>query len=414
MATTQVTIKLPWDSIATVSADHTIHWYRGRKCGQVSVKEGEADKNNVVSSFNIPLNERPEVAVLESITSVKIPITTETNNDTTGMSGSSFEVSIEGTKYSIDVNGNITDNNFIRHLNNYKNQHGVFPNITFTVYSWIFAPSGGTATVYFIFDYPTIVGVSECSQKSYKPTADVDVGHDIQDGFDSIFSLLDESESDENGTCISSHGGVEGSEPDFTRTGESKTSIITIGSPFPRWTKLIQLRLYASIFIGNNISGTGSLYDGDASTVITIAAGGATTSFTQKLNSLLWDEAWVTNHYFLFEGIADSTLINAINQYYKLHDVMPKVDISLTTEAVGDFYYSADYENKTTTTTTDAKISQVYLEAVFQDIRLDIYKNRGGVWKQARAAYQKQEDAWIKISEDDCKNKLVAASLVTK
>jgi hypothetical protein len=44
---------------------------------------------------------------------------------------------------------------------------------------------------------------------------------------------------------------------------------------------------------------------------------------------------------------------------------------------------------------------------------LNIHHKVNGTWKQAQAAYQKQNGVWVEITEDECKN-LLASSLCDK
>jgi hypothetical protein len=411
MATSQVTIKIPYNLITTISAEHSIGYKNGKLSGNLSLASSATEEGKQAGSrLNIPLSGLPETAVIKS---VKIPITNEISGDTAGNASTSYAVLVESTEYDVDANGNATNGNMVTRLNNYKAQHGVFPDITFIAGSWVYRPSSGTATVRFTLDYPTIVCTVEGGQATYRPNADVSVGHEIPSGFSGVYQLLNETSSDGDTTCISSHGDYNESIKD--ETIEDKTSIVTIGAPFPKKTNIVQLRILASLFL----STTQSVYATSLHATFTLKVNDESIVFKQHYPAAMniyadAEDAWVTKSYYLFEGVADadSSFVNAINNYYKANGSMPRIDIQIQTYAAG--YYSQS-DTKTTTGTTDTKVSQVYLEAVYEDSKgMSLYRNEGGTWKQAQTAYEKRSGAWIEISEDECKSILQNSFIINK
>jgi hypothetical protein len=366
------------------------------------------ESEQATSYFSIPLKGFPETAAIKS---VKIPITNEITGDTAGNAGTSFAVKVESTEYGVDENGNITDASMITHLNNYKAQHGVFPNIIFIAGSWAYRPSSGTVTVSFTLDYPTIVCTIEGDQVIYRPNADISAGHEVPSGFAGIYQLLNETSSDGDTTCISSHGDYSNDKG----TIEDKTSIVTIGAPFPKKTNIIQLRILASLYLDT----TNTTYGTNVYVTFTLKVNDVSMVFKQCYTPYInvypdATEAWITESYYLFEGVVNvnSSLVSEINSYYKANGSMPRVDIQIQTYAEG--YYSRN-ETKITTATNDAKVSQVYLEVVYQDILgLDVYRKEGDSWKQVQAAYQKQNGSWVEISENECKSILSNATVIMK
>ena len=409
MATNQVIIKIPFESITTISAEHTIAYYTGKKTGTLTLASDDAETGKTANSqLSISLSHLPNTAVINSL---KIPlenIIANSSNALAGNEGSSFAVQVENTQYGVDANGNIIDNNIIAHLNNYKILYGVFPDIVFIASSWTYRPGKGTTTIRFKMSYPIITCTIEGGQSIYRPIKDIETGHEIPEGFSGVYQLLNEIEPDGDFTCVYSYGPIGVTDGQF----EDKKSIIAMDMSFPRNTDLKQLRLLSQIYLGNNSKKS---YGSSKVRFIISAkdeesAEDEECSFTQNLVGTTYapyiTDAWFEHTYFIFEGIIpyDSSLCTFINDYYKKHGIIPEIQISLNTYAEGNYDDSMSL-NKSAE--QYAKISQVYLEAVYEERPgMAIYRNVDGVWARAQTAYKKQNGSWIGISEDECKTTL--------
>lgn len=85
-------------------------------------------------------------------------------------------------------------------------------------------------------------------------------------------------------------------------------------------------------------------------------------------------------------------LANHVAAFVKQNGRMPAINVTIRTTNVktGSGGTTCNY------------ISQVYLEFTYST-GLNLYHKEGGTWKQAQAAYQKKNGAWVEITEDECK-----------
>ena len=405
MATNQVTIKIPVNTITKISAQHSFSLEKGlKRVLSDSIKSDDANESKTASSeLKIPLAALPTTAI---VTAMQIPLTCSVSNDASGVAGASFAIVIESTQYGVDATGKITDANFFTHLNNYKAQHGTFPNLTFRVGSWIYRHynANTTSSITITLRSPVITCNISGGQNILRPCADgASVQHIIPSGFSSVSQLISETVSDNDATYIYSYGGYDLTAG--TNTSETRTSTVRIGKFFPPHTHLCQLRFYASVcFYSLDNGKLGS--NGSGAINFTLQAGNNySLTLTQKTTSIMdtasTEEAyWKKDEYYLFESIItnESDFIKNINNYYKTYGNSLEMNIDLTTKAVG--YYSGgdtiNYEDVT------IKISQVYLEGIFEEEeKLPIHQKNGISWDNVYVLLQKKDDIWQPISLDN-------------
>lgn len=412
MAANQVTIKIPYSKIVTLSSGHTSNWRNGKKGFYISASSSTEPQTLMAeSTCRIDLaGALPDTAVVNSF---NFNIETEITAATGGTASVSYFILVDGTQYAIDGSSGI-----VAHINRFKSQNGKFPSIIVQIVTQYTQPTSGTLYAYSTMDYPVFVCTIEGSQELYRPIADVSVGHEIPSGFGGVYQLVNESVADDDATCIQSHGGYTEASSSGVATTEDKTSIVTIGAPSIKKSKLTQLRLLARLAMFETQMGAIEVV------YMTIIANGVEYQFKQEYPAAMnifpsEGDAWVKEAYYTFEGIVpwDSSLIDAINSYRKTSGNMPEIQISLNTYAKG-YCNTTTGDNtgsKTTTGECDTKLSQVYLEAVYEDDKgINVYRNEGGTWKQAQVAYEKRNGVWVEITEEECKSILQSAPLCTK
>ena len=401
MARSAVTVKIPVTKIEKTVAGHTFSVIEScYLLGYASVTNSATQDYTAVSSeLTIPL----DLPASCLITSMSFPLMNKATDATTD--GSSFAVVVESTEYGVDANGNVTGSGFVQHLNNYKSQHGDFPSIRFLIGSWLLKPASGTHYVSFQMSHPIVnCTMEEGSNATFRPTADISVGHDIASGFSGVYQLLNETVADDDGSYIRS----------YTDDGDvdERTSVVVAGISLPNGKRMIQLRpvirvsiLYSNTSSKDGIHATLTLSVDDVSETYKVTDLVSPSHSTSYSYLILESDTYNT-----FECIfdLDSPLIDAINSYYMKNNRAPEVRIAIQTSAKG-----TDQSGYKSANSAEVRVSQVYFEAAYEE-SLDVCYNIDGIWEQPRVVYRKNNGRWLKVSNTEAINQISSRAVFDK
>lgn len=366
-----VTFKIPPTDITPLSVNHDQQSNSGeRKCIYHYEEEQDAIRHEHIYSnfemhFDIPLK--------AEFTSISFPIEDEVST----IDGHNYYyLFVEDTKYDIS-----DSNSIIQHINSFKASNKRYPTVKLQVYTHLYIDSGQVENTT-IYIYPPVV---ECylegGEDIFRPSEDIAVGHSIPSGFTTVYQLINEEEADDSSTEIFSDGTE--SYPDA-----SSTVLVNI---LMQQVSIKQIRLVSRIFVGWDGSST-------ADVSFRLSVNGAQFNTVQQ-SAVYRGSAWMTDSYYTFEAVITSCsdILKEINSYYKIHKTMPPVEILINTN--GDFS-----EGTTGLKMASAKVSQVYLDVVYEDItNIGIFDKVGGKQMPSTAAYQKVNSSWSEISEDEAK-----------
>lgn len=371
-----VTFKIPTTDITPLSVNHYQQMdVRERKFIYHLEEEQDAIRHEHIYSnfemhFDIPLK--------AEFTSISFPIEDEVST----IDGHNYYyLFVEDTKYDIS-----DSNSIIQHINNFKTSNKRYPTVKLQVYTHLYIDSGQSEDTT-IYIYPPVV---ECylegGEDIFRPSEDIAVGHRIPSGFTTVYQLINEEEADDSSTEIFSDGTA--SYPDA-----SSTVLVNI---LMQQVSIKQIRLVSRIYVG--------LYAGYGAAVsFRLSVNGAQFNTVQASSFVGKMGAWTENSYYTFEAVitSSSDIVKEINSYYKTHKTMPPVEILINT----DGEYGA--EGAAGAKRSPAKVSQVYLDVVYEDItNIGIFDKVGGKQMPSTAAYKKVGGAWSEITEDECKEVL--------
>jgi hypothetical protein len=332
------------------------------------------------------------------LTSLNLSVSTYSITD--GASGDySYAFIIEGTTYTCDSNGYLASGG-ITHLNNYKAQNGVFPDVTVQITSWVSRPPAkddGTTQSYYhsvkFSDY-TIQATIQGGVLILRPNADISAEHAIPSGFTGVYQLINEEVADDATTSI---GDTVKAGTDVDEESDLTSIVSLAGGPFSKKNIVLMRPVLRYSSSGSNI-----VLDGNTSVKVSVIVGDANESFESSAST----EGYVTEEgWNLFPK---SSVVQEVTSYVKTNKVLPEISLSLCTDV------SSSGSSIKQGYLASAYITQAYLEIIYEDaLGIGISHKVDGEWKQAQAAYQKQNGTWIEITEDECKN-LLASSLCDK
>lgn len=377
----QVTLKIPVTDIVPIKLEHAKHSNNGDRKYLYSYKGAEdyIRHEYVYSDFEVLLDSIPAKTEILSMTfPIQQSITTIDGHNT-------FIIFVEEASYAWPLNDDEKQNMrvpdaAINHINNYKYTYKKFPTIKFQICTHFYIDSGNSEEMDFYMYPPVLECKIKGNQGKFKPSADVIVGHKIPDGFSAIYELLNEEVADDDFTEISSKG------------EDPKSSTVLVNLSVEK-AKISQIRLNSRIYIDLNHVGS--------SITFLIYVGEKYYEIKQYENGafLTNDNAWYTDKYYSFESVIskNASIIKEINSYYRANGTMPLIYIEIITD--GQYY-----EGSSGSKTTIPKVSQVYLDVVYEDItNIGIFDKVGGAYKAATAAYRKTGGAWSEITEDEAK-----------
>ena len=370
-----VTFKIPPTDITPLSVNHDQQSDSGeRKCiYHYEEKQDAIRHEHIYSNFEMHF----DIPLKAEFASISFPIEDEVST----IDGHNYYyLFVEDTQYDIN-----DSNSIIQHINNFKTSNKRYPTVKLQVYTHLYIDSGQSENTA-IYIYPPVV---ECylegGEDIFRPSADIAVGHSIPSGFTTVYQLINEEEADDISTQIFSDGTK--SYPDA-----SSTVLVNI---LMQQVSIKQIKLVSRIFVG--------LYAGYSAAVsFRLSVNGAQFNTVQR-SSLYRGSAWTTNSYYTFEAVitSSSDIVKEINSYYKTHKTMPPVEILINTD--GEY----DAEGAAGAKQSSAKVSQVYLDVVYEDItNIGIFDKVGGKQMPSTAAYKKVGGAWSEITEDECKELL--------
>lgn len=384
MARSAVTIKIPVTKIEKTVSEHIIGIINSSYLkGYASVDaNATSDYTTVSSELTISL----DLPASCLITSMSIPLTNKISNASTD--GNSFAVVVENTQYGVDADGNITGAGFIEHLNNYKAQYGDFPSVKFIIGSWLLKPTSDiTNYVVFQISHPIVnCTMEEGSDMTFRPTADILVGHEIASGFTGVYQLLNETVADDDGSYIRSYADSVGV--------DERVSILSTGILVPQGKRMLQLRSIIRAYMVHSASNN----DTNVNTILTLSLDDISVTYTASGLSGIYTDSKILQYdtYNTFEYICDlnSPLINAINSYYMKNNKVPEIQVSIQTYAEGT------EAAKSGITPGDVRVSQLYFEAAYEE-DIDIRCKNNGTWEKPYIVYKKNNGNWYKIDNRD-------------
>lgn len=380
----QVTLKIPVTDIVPIKLEHADHSNDGDRKYLYSHKGAEdyIRHEYVYSDFEVLLESIPAKTEILSMTfPIQQSITTIDGHNT-------FIIFVEEASYAWPLNDDEKQNmrvpdSAINHINNYRYTYKKFPTIKFQICTHFYIDSGNSEEMDFYMYPPVLECKIEGNQGKFKPSADVIVGHEIPDGFSAIYELLNEDVADDDYTEISSKG------------EDPKNSTLLVNLSVEK-TKILQMRLNARIYLD-------VLYPIGSAVTFNIKAGEKSYQVKHRgrPTALGGGSAWVVDDYYSFESVIskNASIIKEINSYYRANGTMPPIYIEIITD--GEYAESSgSYGSKK----TEARVSQVYLDVVYEDITtIGIFDKIGGAYKAATAVYQKVGGRWSEISEDKAK-----------
>lgn len=398
MATNQVTFTTNISDFSTGILEHTLTFYHYSRIMLAFKITDFTTVTTADSDIIIPLN-IPKSAV---ITSMVFPIEfVITPGDFTGVS---FTLVVENIEYELDSNGNVIDTKVYSHLNNYKTQYGMFPNIILHVHSWSNPREDENDKrnhAFFIYQ-PKITCLFDGGETVLRPCADVSVGHEIMEGFSGVYQLINEEEADDSTTYI-------GSFAEFikeTEVNDLRTSIVKLDS-ITETAKLIYINMF---LVGTAFFDTTSGEDDSyAKCEMYLEIDGVTSSSVCIFDDILNQTTHHFNHAYVLNS--EDEFVQAINNYYNKNGVMPEIKAHLSTNC-----HHIPKGSKASGSGAKAQITQAYVQVIYEGglaTNMNIHHKVNGVWKPATKAYQKQGGTWIEITEEECKT-ILKSHLITK
>ena len=376
----QVTLKIPVSDIVPITLEHANHSNSGeRKHLYCSAPEKDYIRHEYVySDFEVLLNFSPKI----EITSITIPIG---QSISTVDGHNTFIIFVEGTGYNLSSNDDPKQNirvpdAAINHINNYKSTYKKFPTIKFQICTHFYIDSGNTEMMSFYMYSPAVICNFNGGQGVYRPSADIEVGHAIPNGFSGIYELLDEEVTDDSFTEIC--------EEDDTST----SSTVLVKVPIKK-AAIQQIRLVSRMCVTEEGDARG-----EVEFYISVNDSGGIPFGTYQSAGYL-PTAWVEGEYYTFESVipSDAEVYKDIESYYKINKTMPPLEIRIVTTGDSSNGYGGDK-------TGSAHVSQVYLEIVYENItNIGIFDKIQSDHKAATAAYKKVGGTWTEISEDEAK-----------
>lgn len=335
------------------------------------------------------------------VNSIKLNFTPTITSGASG--GNALFLNFNGASYAFDVSTGILGADGITALNNYKSQYGKFPDVVLRFDSRVNRPptndDGTTKTYYCSANFKSGITIDITYQGGsliLRPSADISAEHTIPSGFSGVYQLINEEVADDATTCIGT-GTVKG-EAENTDTVDLTSTVALIGGAFSK-KNAVSMRLVFRVNIENPTT------YGEAQVKCAITAGGAVVAFTTAADTADVYETYIT------EAIEPySTIIQDINSYVKSNEVLPEIELSINTYAE-----SNGSGNGKTGNPSSAYITQAYLELYYEDdLGFNIHRKVNGTWLQVQAAYKKQSGVWVEITEDECKQELNNAPILTR
>lgn len=374
-----------------ISGDHGSGLYGTHSVSCAS--DYSADRKTATSVFSLPSLNLAKTLVL---TSLNLLVTTYSITD--GASGGySYAFIIEGTTYTCDSNGYLASGG-ITHLNNYKAQNGVFPDVTVQVTSWVSRPPAnedGTAQSYShsvkFSDY-TIQATIQGGVLILRPNADISAEHTIPSGFTGVYQLLNEEVADDGATDIGDSIEAKTDE----KVESTLTSVVSLaGGSFSKKNIVLMRPVSRHKIINPTMNGSASI-------ACSVIVGDISNTFTDNVST----EGYVTNE--KWNLLSKSPVVQEVISYAKTNKVLPEIRLSLCTDlsSSGSAIKSGGKAS--------AYITQAYLEIIYEDaLSIGVSHKVGGEWKSVQTAYEKRNGAWVEISEEECKA-ILQNSLVTR
>lgn len=325
---------------------------------------------------------------------------------TTGASGgNALFLNFNGASYAFDVSTGILGADGITALNNYKSQYGKFPDAVLRFDSWVNRPpandDGTTNTYYCNANFKSGITIDITYQGSsliLRPSADISTEHTIPSGFSGVYQLINEEVADDATTCIGT--GTIKAGGDSEEIVDLTSVVALISGEFSK-KNVVSMKLVSRINIENP-----STYGGDVYVSCAITVGDDVVEFIPFSTDTA--DVYETRITEAIEPYA--TIVQAINSYIKSNDALPEIKLSINTYAK-----STGGGNGKQGSAVSAYVTQAYLELYYEDdLGFNIHRKVNGTWLQVQAAFKKQNGAWVELTEDECKQELNNAPILTR
>ena len=412
MAQSTVILKVPPESIAVITKEHdtfaSTH-IQGRAAFRAVLYNDSGSSETADSAIAIPLK-LPKNCTIKSI---KFPLIKVSSGNSASNAYDGFSLAMRaflpGSAAGYDmvayesegvIYKDADKTRFLNDLQTYKQTYGVYPSLTMEIGSWIIGNGADDEYIGVILYAPEVTCLLEDGQTTiHRPVSDISVEHPVKSGYNGVYHLLNEEISDEDSSYIESYAPSPNSDED--EIAYIYTSTVSLGK-LTNKLRLVQLHVKSSLFINDN---SNNWSYGTRTVLIELSIPG---SSIKKQIEVIGGQAGTKDKYYLYDWLfsayENDSFIKTINDYYDEYNEMPELLATITTTAQG-YYAVSVYQTKTAS--GRVKVSQLYVEAVYEAITdIGIYTKTSDAWTPSRAAYQKQDNAWNEISTTFCKNAL--------
>lgn len=356
----------------------------------------EEERLEAISRFSFPLIDTKTTNIkaikLETIQKVTGPTLIGTVE---------FGLIIDGQYYIFENNENLSEQG-IFYLNEYKANHKKYPEIELRVKSLIDRPLEKDGKEVFesqIFDFQCalVEGTIRGGICRLKPVIDRQVGHSKQDGYDSIFSLLKETNADNEATAIKDVIQLEKNAP---AKETSLTSIVGLQEETPQ-IFLNKKHILAATWVITDQANSG--IRGSSEIIYTLSSPNCQDHEEMITKGVLLS-SWKT-HYHRCDT-SEGSLINYLNQYLQANSSLPEINMEIETKL-------SCHPNSLFGETVTAYVTQAYLEVVYEDLDMGVRQSVNDEWKVVQEIYRKEKETYKKISRDEY-NLIINNSLLLK
>ena len=165
----------------------------------------------------------------------------------------------------------------------------------------------------------------------------------------------------------------------------------------------IKISVTGTSRFGMTVQGTEKILSITSANLIICAQSGSVkpTVYANDVQYSMDTQYFSTSYEEITVALTDEIVL-ALNEYITNNGCLPTIEVEVYSKDTDE----SSNDGKTQSLTAYQYISQMYIElsCEYEPNGLNIHTKSNGEWKQATAAYQKQNGAWIEITEDECKS----------